>query len=84
MPNLIVCTRIYRWKEIYVKESEGSNSEKRNYSLIAFLYPMSWNIFKIRKGFASWLSAYHHGLQWEDAMGRDGLIQVKSVYDGCI
>jgi len=29
---------------------------------------MPWNIFKIRKELASWLSACHHGLQWENGM----------------
>jgi len=30
---------------------------------------MPWNILtKSEKSCASWLSAYHHGLQWEDGM----------------
>ncbi|KYQ58525.1 hypothetical protein ALC60_02475, partial [Trachymyrmex zeteki] len=34
-----------------------------------FTCPMSWNFLtKSEKYCASWLSAYHHGLQWEDGM----------------
>jgi len=64
MPNLIVCTKIYRWKEIYRK---GNNAvEKRSHSLIIFLHAMEFldkNPKKLR-----FLSACHHRLQWEDSM----------------
>jgi len=34
-----------------------------------FTCPTSWNFLtKSEKYCASWLSAYHHGLQWEDGM----------------
>ncbi|KYN10777.1 hypothetical protein ALC57_17085, partial [Trachymyrmex cornetzi] len=34
-----------------------------------FTYPMPWSFLtKSEKYCASWLSAYHHGLQWEDGM----------------
>ena len=34
-----------------------------------FTCPMPWNFLtKSEKYCASWLSAYHHGLQWEDGM----------------
>ncbi|KYM93683.1 hypothetical protein ALC62_15716 [Cyphomyrmex costatus] len=34
-----------------------------------FSCPMPWNLLtKSDKSCASWLSAYHHGLQWEDGM----------------
>jgi len=66
MPNLIVCTRIYRRKEIYHEGSDGV--EKRNYSLITFLH-VPWNFLtKSEKDCAFWLSACHHGLQWKDGM----------------
>ena len=62
--NLIIYTRIYRWKEIYREGSDGV--EKRNHSLIIFLH-MPWNFLtKSEKDCASWLS--HHGLQWEERM----------------
>ena len=34
-----------------------------------FICPMPWNILtRSEKSCASWLSTYHHGLQWEDEM----------------
>ena len=65
MPNLIVCTRIYRWKEIYCERSD--DIEKRNHSLITFLhvpcYGISWQNPK-----KTVLPGWVHGLQWEDRM----------------
>jgi len=61
MPNLIVCTWIYRWKEIYREGSDGV--EKRNHSLITFLHATEF-LDKIQKGLR-FLSVCH-GLRWED------------------
>ena len=49
---------------------EGSSGiEKRSHSLSLHFYPMPWNFLtKFEKYCASWLSAYHHGLQQENGM----------------
>jgi len=78
MPNLITCTRIYRWKEIY---REGSDDvEKRSHSLITFLHTMEF-LDKIRKGLC-FLSACHHGLHWEDTIPYS-IVKRMTFYNGC-
>ena len=63
--NVCRSARIYRWKETCRERSGGV--EKRSYSLSHYIFPMSWNFLtKSEKYCASWLSAYHHGLQWEE------------------
>jgi len=75
MPNLIVCTWIYRWKEIY----EGSDGvEKRNHSLITFLHAMEF-LDKIQKGLR-FLSVCH-GLRWEDSIQHDETSNYNVVID---
>jgi len=58
MPNLIVCTRIYRWKEIYREGSDGV--EKWNHFLVTFSHAIF--LTKSEKDCISWLNACYYGL----------------------
>jgi len=59
--------KIHRWKEIC---HEGSSSaEKGIFTHCIFANPIPWKLLtRFENSCASWLIAYHHGLQWEDRM----------------